>query len=114
MSKIVVEYFPSEEIPDMLFDTEYDAANFDLVLIGYCNNKKAIEEFKKAENQYASDYAVQYNIDNGTFVHNLNGPYSDSLICAAEQMVSSCGELANDDCYTETFSYIRNKLYGKH
>ena len=112
MNKIELTYFASDECPDMLFDTEEEAASFDLILIGYCNNKNAIQEFKNAESQYASEGAVRYNIENGTFIHNLKGPYSDSLIIAAERVSSTQGDLSDDNPYIEMFNYIINKLYG--
>ena len=112
MDKIELTYFASDECPDMLFDTEEEAINFDLILIGYCDNKKAIQEFKNAERQYASEYAVRYNINNGTFIHTLKGPYSDSLIIAAERMASIQGDLSDDNPYIEMLNYIMNKLYG--
>ena len=106
--------YASEEIPLMLFSSEEDANRFDLILIGYVNNDKAIEEFKRAENQYASDYAVQYNIDNGSFIKNVTGAYSDILIAAAEEMIDSAEDtLSGDDPYTATFNYIRDKLKFK-
>lgn len=114
MNKIELTYFASDECPDMLFDTEEEAASFDLILIGYCNNKKAIQEFKNAESQYASEYAVRYNIENGTFIHNLKGPYSDALVIAVECMASTQGDLSEDNPYIEMLNYIINKLYGTY
>lgn len=109
---ILSKLYASEIIPCMLFDCLKDAEEFDNVLQEYVNNKEALAEFDKAEQRYASLYAVKYNIDNGTFHLNLEGEYSDKLIGAAENMVDTFGEDSDrDDCYTPVMNYIFYKLH---
>ena len=108
----IPKMYASEEIPCMLFDCPEDADQMDAVLREYINNKEALAEFDRAERQYASLRAIQYNIDNGTFHFNLEGEYSDKLIGAAENMVDTYGEdLENGDCYTPVMNYIFYKLH---
>lgn len=105
---MILEYFESELCPPMLFDSKEDAAYFDTLLEDYCSNPEAREEFKKALNQYASYSAVEYAIEANDFHFNLEGPYSDRLILACENMVAGSEGLEDDDCYTCAMNYILN------
>lgn len=113
MSKeIIIEIFASDLIPSMLFGCKEDADRMDIILKEYTNNEKAIAEFKKAENQYASLGAVLYHIEAGDFHFKLEGDYSDELICAAENMVDSYDtDVEPGDPYTPIMYYIFHALH---
>ena len=107
-----ITYWHSNLIEEMLFSTEEDAEKFDNALTEYINTPAAIEEFKSQ--RYPSIYAVQYAINNGTFVENWQGEYTDKLMEACENMVDGYnGYDSAGDCYTLPLNYIFNKVYGK-
>lgn len=104
--------FASDLIPCMLFDCKEDADRMDAILKEYISNEKAIAEFKKAENRYASLGAVLYHIKVGDFHFKLEGDYSEELIGAAENMIDSYGEdVKPDDPYTPIMYYIFHILH---
>jgi hypothetical protein len=107
--------YASDIIPCILFDCIEDAENFDKTLNNYMNDKEALAEFDKAERQYASLYAVRYNINNGTFHYNLTDSKSEELIGAVEQSVEIDTETYDDgDCYTPLMNYIFNKIHPNY
>ena len=106
--------YASDIIPCILFDCIEDAEIFDKTLNNYVNDREALKEFNNAERQYASLYAVRYNIDNGTFHFNLKGPKSEELIGDLEQFVDLEIEDNNGDCYTVVMNYIFNKIHPNY
>lgn len=106
--------YASDIIPYILFDCIEDAENFDKTLNNYVNDKEALAEFDKAERQYASLYAVKYNINNGTFHFNLKGPKSEELIGDLELFVELEIENNDGDCYTPVMNYIFHKIHPNY
>lgn len=100
----------SDLIPNMMFNSEADANLMDYMLRKFTSDAECIDEFRKAENCYASAYAVQYAINNCTFHFNLKGPNSDELIEACENMIDMLESDDNSDCYTAVMNYIFGKL----
>lgn len=100
----------SDLIPNMMFDSERDANLMDEMLNKFTSDGECINEFREAENCYASTYAVQYAINNCSFHFNLEGPNSDDLIAACENMVEMWESDDNSDCYTAVMNYIFGKL----
>lgn len=108
--KLIIVYYHSNLIEEMLFSSEEDAENFDNLLSDYIKNPQAIKEFKSVK--FASLEAIRYNIEHDMFVEHLEGEYSDRLVEACERMVSGYNGACEDDCYRLTFNYILNHIYG--
>ena len=84
MAKTTIDYYSSEIIPDIYFFEEADATEFDTTLTNCLKSSEFLVDFKNAENQYASEAAVLYNIRAGKFHHNLTSKQAEDLIIARE------------------------------
>lgn len=105
------ELWSSDLIPNFKFDCQEDADNFDKVLKVFTECPEAKLEWDKAEMQYASLYAVQYAINGLRFHFDLQGPYSEDLIGACENVIEIWEQDDQYDCYTAPMNYIFSKLH---
>ena len=95
----------------MLFGTEDEADNFDIILKGFSEDEEAMEELRAAVKQYPSLGDALIAVEEQEFQHSLEGPCSDELIDACEQMAVGFEGLPDDDCYSEPIRYLLEKLY---
>jgi len=66
--KITVEFWKSVEIPELLFDSEDDAKEFDEALCRYFLDEEAKQEFVKLKD-----------------IETISGPYTDILLESVEK-----------------------------
>ena len=109
---LIITYYHSNLIEEMLFGSEEDAEYFDNTLEEYIKTPEAIEEFKSVK--FASIEAVKFNIEHDMFVDHLEGDYSEKLIEAAERMIDGYNGATAEDCYKFPLLYIFDKVYGKY
>ena len=100
--RITVDYYASNSIEDLLFNSEIDAEEFDNALEEFC--EFGDEEWNNASRQYSSEAAVDYAINISRRFHfKLEGPYSDRLLAACESSTEV-------DCYTPVMNYLNKRM----
>ena len=95
--KIIITYYASDVIPNIWFNSEVDAENYDKVLNDYTENHK--EDWLKAESLYPSYKAIYLAIERNEFQEYLN----DDLVLAIENSI--------DEDYSATLLYIFFKIH---
>lgn len=102
--------YESKFLPSVFFADKEDVKDYDNIIEKFLSDKDAQQEFHNV--RYASHYAALRAIEINEFHFHLNGPYSEALISACENIVEILEDDACEGCYRNTLNFLYLKIYN--